>query len=110
MKFELFVEQPNLELKQGIKVTKDIEVEFKNDNVRQALKNLVLETEYKESGVSGTNAYNSTSNITLHLNDGDILLFHEEKGYYMPHYPMESIDDAINDITSLNYIPRFKEE
>lgn len=110
MKFELFVEQPNLELKQGTKVTKDTNIVFTNDKVKQTLKNLVLETEYKDEGVSGVNAYKSVSNIELHLNEGDILLFHEERGYYMPSYPVETIDDAISDINSLSDIPRFTEE
>ena len=110
MKFELFVEQPNLELKQGTKVTKDTNIEFTNDKVKQTVKNLVLETEYKDEGVSGANAYKSTSNIHLCLNEGDVLLFHEDRGYYMPPYPVETIDDAISDINSLSDLPRFKED
>ena len=109
MKFELFVEQPNIELKQGVKVTKDTEITYSNDKVNQTLKNLMLKTEIKDEGTNGINSYKSTSNIELHLNEGDILLFHEERGYYMPPYPVETIDDAISDINSLSDIPRFKE-
>lgn len=109
MKFELFVEQPNIELKQGVKVTKDTNITYSNDKVKQTLKNLILETELKDEGTNGFNAYKSTSHIDIALNEGDILLFHEERGYYMPPYPVESIDDAISDINSLSDIPRFKE-
>lgn len=109
MKFELFVEQPNTDLKTGVKVTKETDIEFTNAKVKQTLKNLVLKTTMEDEGTNGINSYKSTSNIELHLNEGDILLFHEERGYYMPPYPMETIDDAISDINSLSDIPRFKE-
>ena len=109
MDFELFVEQPNIELKQGVKVTKETDVTYANEKVKQTLKDLVLKTTMTDEGSNGINSYKSESNIELHLNEGDILLFHEERGYYMPPYPMESIDDAISDINSLRDIPRFKE-
>ena len=109
MKHELFVEQPSIELKEGIKVTKETELSYKNNKVEQSLKNLVLETTLEEEGSNGFNTYKSKSNVTINLNEGDILLFHEERGYYMPPYPVESIDDAISDISSLSDIPRFKE-
>lgn len=109
MKFELFVEQPNLDLKQGIKVTKDTEITYTNEKVKQTVKGLVLETEMKDEGTNGFNSYESMSHIKITLNAGDILLFNEERGYYLSPYPMESIDDAISDINSLSDIPRYKE-
>lgn len=109
MKHELFVEQPSIELKEGIKVTKETELLYKNNKVEQSLKNLVLETILEDEGSNGFNTYKSKSNVTINLNEGDILLFHEDRGYYMPPYPVESIDDAISDINSLSDIPRFKE-
>ena len=110
MKLELFVEQPNLDLATGIKVTKDTSVEYAKDGkVEQTLKDLVLTTTIYDEGTNGINTYKSKSNIELRLNEGDILLFHEDRGYYMPPYPMVTIDDAILDINSLNDIPRFKD-
>lgn len=109
MKTELFVEQPNLDLKEGIKVTKETNIEYSNEKVKQTLKDLVLITTITDEGTNGLNTYKSTSNIELCLNEGDILLFHEDRGYYMPPYPMATIDDAISDINSLSNIPRFKE-
>jgi hypothetical protein len=109
MKHELFIEQTNIELKEGIKVTAETELSYKNDKVEQKLKNLVLETILTDEGTNGFNTYKSKSFVTINLNAGDILLFHEERGYYMPPYPMETIDDAIADINSLSDIPRFKE-
>ena len=107
MKHELFVEQPVLDLKEGIKVSADTELSYKNDTVEQVLKDLVLETIVDEAGSNGINTYKSKSYLSI--NPGDILLFDERRGYYMPSYPVESIDDAISDISSLASVPRFKE-
>lgn len=104
MKHELFVEQPNIELKPGIRVTKDTELTYKNDKVEQVLKDLVLETLLVEEGTNGINTYKSRSYISIKLNGGEILLFDESRGYYMPPYPMESVEDAICDIESLKGI------
>lgn len=109
MKHELFVDQPSIEFKEGIKVTKNTVAEYKTDKVEQKLENLELRTMVESEGSNGFNSYKSTSYLKLSLNEGDILLFNEEKGYYMPPYPVVSIDDAISDIDSLRDIPRFKE-
>jgi hypothetical protein len=101
MKLEFFVEQPNIDVKEGIRVTKDTALEFSNSKVQQELKDLKLETMVEEEGTNGINTYKSKSYISINLNDGDILLFDEDRGYYMPHFPMESIDEAISDIESL---------
>lgn len=110
MKHELFVDQPSIELKEGIKVTKETELSYKNDKVEQYVNDLVLKTILREEGTNGFNAYKSESYVTVFLNEGDILLYHEDRGYYLPTYPVESIDDAISDINSLADMPRFKEE
>jgi hypothetical protein len=110
MKHEMFVEQPVLDLMEGIRVTEETELYFKNETVEQTLKGLVLETIKDDAGSNGVNTYTSKSYIKIHLNAGDILLFDEQRGYYMPPYPVTGIDDAINDITSLADIPRFTEE
>ena len=107
MKHELFVEQPVLDLKEGIKVTAETELLYKNENVEQVIKNLTMETIMDESGNTGFNSYKSKSYLTITLNPGDILLFDKNRGYYMPHYPVVSIDDAISDINSLSDIPKF---
>lgn len=109
MKHELFVEQPVLDLKEGIRVTADTELLYKNEKVEQVIKNLVLETILDDAGTNGINTYKSKSYLSINLNPGDILLFDEQRGYYMPSYPMATIDDAISDINSLSDIPRYKE-
>lgn len=110
MKHELFVEQPNIELKKGIRVTRDTKLTYKNDKVEQELNDLVLETILEDEGTNGINTYKSKSYLCINLNEGDILLFDENRGYYMPPYPMESIEDAICDIESLRGITLNEEE
>lgn len=110
MKRELFVEQPNLEMKVGIRVTKDTELTYKNAKVEQVLKDLKLETVLEDEGTNGINTYKSKSYISISLNGGEILLFDENRGYYMPPHPMESIEDAISDIESLRGIELSEEE
>lgn len=109
MKHELFVEQPVLDLKEGVKVTNDTVLSFANKKVEQELKNLVLETIMQDAGTNGTNTYKSKSYISLTLNPGDILLFDDKRGYYLAAFPVVSIDDAISDITALETVPRFKD-
>ena len=63
----------------------------------------------EEEGSNGINSYSSKSYIRINLNEGDILLFDEKRGYYMPTFPVETIDDAISDIESLRGV-EYKEE
>jgi hypothetical protein len=109
MKHEHFVEQPVLDIKVGIKVTAETELSYRNEKVEQELHNLKLETIMDDEGSNGVNTYKSKSYLSISLNPGDILLFDEQRGYYMPPYPVVSIDDAISDITSLSDIPRYRE-
>ena len=109
MKHELFVDQPVLELKEGIRVTEDTALEYKSDKVEQELKNLLLETLLHDEGTNGVNSYKSTSHLYIRLNPGDILLFDVNRGYYMPPYPVTGIDDAISDVGYLADIPRYKD-
>lgn len=104
MKRELFVEQPNIDLKIGVKITQDTEFVYKNEKVDQVLKDLKLETILEDEGTNGINTYKTKTYICINLNAGDILLFDENRGYYMPPYPVESVEDAISDITSLKDI------
>lgn len=101
MKRELFVEQPNINVMVGIKVTKETDLTYKSEKVEQVLKDLTLETILEDEGNNGINSYKSKSYLQLKLNEGDILLFDENRGYYMPPFAVETIEDAISDIESL---------
>ena len=69
-----------------------------------------LETILEEEGTNGINTYKSKSYISISLNGGEVLLFDENRGYYMPTYPMVSIEDAIIDIESLRGLKLSEEE
>ena len=98
-----FVIRPDLDLYTGIIVKKDTVVEYKSDTVEQTIKDLKLVSiiTQNKSTDNGINAYESTTNLTIYLNDGDILLFEEGRGYYLPSIPVSDIDTAIEDITTL---------
>lgn len=101
MKLRLFVDQPNIELQRGIQVTAETVEHYENAQVKQDIKNLVLETEITETGTNGQNSYQSESRIKVNLNAGDILLFDESRGFYLPYAPRVTIAQAIEDISSL---------
>lgn len=110
MKKEYFVEQPSIEMKVGVKVTKETETHYKTDTVEQVLKDLKLETILDQSGTNGFNAYSSKSYLHIELNEGDILLFDEKRGFYLPSFPVTTIEDAIADISSLQDVNYPEEE
>lgn len=101
MKHELFVEQPSIDLMEGIRVTEETALTFKSDSAEQTLKDLVLETVLEETGSTGFNRYSTKSRIRIELNPGDILLLHKERGYYLPKFPVESVEEAVADLESL---------
>ena len=92
-----FIFKPDITLYSGVQVFKDTKLEYKNENVDQKLENLVLEmTTYTKE-----NNYEARSNLTFHLNEGDILLYDEEVGYQVPRMPMSTLKDALTDIEAL---------
>lgn len=92
-----FIFKPDITLYSGVQVNKDTVLEYKNENVEQKLENLqlVMTTYTKE------NNYEARSNLTFHLNEGDILLFDEEVGYQVPRVPMSTIKDALMDLEAI---------
>ena len=96
-----FVVKPRLDLFEGVLIEKDTKLDYKNDRVEQRISDLTLSSIITEKGTNGVNEYESKSYLTIHLNENDILLFNEEKGYFLPNIPMSTIDDAITDITVL---------
>ena len=115
MKFQLFVDQPSLELKKGIIVRSDTELSFKSERAEQLLHDLKLDTILTEEGSNGVNRYTSKSHISIFLNEGDILLFDPVRGYYLPPYPKTTVEQAASDLSSLMNVkleeetPRFDE-
>lgn len=93
-----FMRKPSIDLMPGIRVTKDTELEFKNENVEQVLRDFVL---YTKATITGE-GYESTSNTKIYLEDGDVLLFEEDgRGYIKPVDGFVTIEEAIEDLTNI---------
>lgn len=93
-----FIKKPSVDLYPGIVVTKDTVLEYKNDNVVQTVKNLVLHSVTK---VTGEN-YKSKYDTKITLKEGDILIYESEgRGYIKPVEEFVTIADGIKDLSSI---------
>ena len=93
-----FIRKPSIDLMPGIRVTKDTELEFKNENVNQTIKNLVLHSVMKITG----EGYESKYETTIQLKEGDVLIFEAEgRGYIKPVEEFVLIEEAIEDLTNI---------
>lgn len=89
-----FVRKPSIDLYPGIRVDKDTVLEYKNENVKQTLKNLVFHSVTKVKG----DGFKSKYDTTIELKEGDILIFEEEgRGYIKPVEQFVTIEEAIKD-------------
>ncbi len=90
-----FINKPSIDMLAGIKVTKDTELEYKNDNVDQTLKDLVFKSITKVKG----EGYESEYHTTIYLNEGDVLIFEEEgRGYVKPVEQFVTVGEAIEEL------------
>jgi hypothetical protein len=95
---EVFIQRPSVDLYPGVRVTKDTVPEYKNEKVEQKLENLVLHTSIKMVG----NGFESVTNTTIYLNEGDVLVYEEEgRGYIKPVEAFVTITEAIEDLTNI---------
>ena len=93
-----FIRRPSIDLMPGIRVTKDTELEYKNKNVKQTIRDLVLHSVTKIEG----EGFNSKYDTTIQLQDGDVLIFEEEgRGYIKPVEGFVTIEEAIDDLTNI---------
>ena len=94
----VFIRKPSIDFFPGIRVTKDTDMEYKNENVEQTVKDLVLHSITKVVG----EGYESTYNTTVQLKEGDILIFEEEgRGYIKPVEAFVTIQEAIDDFENI---------
>lgn len=93
-----FIRKPSIDLYPGIRVDKNTSFQYNNENVEQKLHDLVF---YSVTKVKGEN-YESTYHTTIQLKEGDVLLFEDEgRGYIKPVDGFVTIDEAIEDLTSI---------
>jgi hypothetical protein len=97
MKNKRFMYRPSIDMVEGIRVTKKTKTKFEKENVKQELSNLILTCELIEKGDN----YKTSSQIVITLQEGQILQFDEERGYFLPKYELCSVDEAIEDIKTL---------
>lgn len=92
---EKFIRKPSIDMLAGIRVTKDTVLEYKNENVNQKLENLEF---HSVTYVKG-DGYESVYNTTIHLKEGDILIFEEEgRGYIKPVEEFVTVKEAIEEL------------
>ena len=95
---KIFIRKPDINLYPGIRVDKDTVLEYKNENVKQTVKDMVLHSITKVKG----EGYKSTYNSTIQLKEGDILIFEEEgRGYVKPVEDFVTIQEAIDDLENI---------
>ena len=93
-----YIRKPSIDLYPGIKVTKDTVLEYKNENVKQTLKDLVFHSVTKVKG----EGYRSKYDTTIKLQEGDILVFEEEgRGYIKPVEEFVTIAEAIEELQNM---------
>lgn len=93
-----FVRKPSVDLYPGIVVKKNTVLEYKNENVKQCLKNLVFHSVTKVKG----EGYRSKYDTTIQLEEGDILIFEEEgRGYIKPVESFVTIQEAIDELENI---------
>ena len=95
---QVFIRKPSIDLYPGIRVDKDTVLEYKNENVEQTIKDLVFHSVTKVNG----EGFESVYDTTIHLKEGDVLVFEEEgRGYIKPVEEFITIDEAIDDLTNI---------
>lgn len=93
-----FIQKPDIQMYEGIVVDKDTVIEYKNENVKQTLKNLVFRSVTKVKG----EGYESQYKTTIVLKEGDILIFEDEgRGYIKPVEHFMSVQEAIEELSCL---------
>lgn len=95
---QVFIRKPSIDLYPGVRVDKDTVLEYENENVKQSLKDLTFHSVTKVTGVG----FESTYDTTLHLNEGDVLVFEEKgRGYIKPVDSFVTIAEAIDDLSNI---------
>ncbi len=90
-----FIRKPSIDMLGGITVTKETELNYENENVKQTLKDLVFHSITTVKGET----YASTYDTTINLKEGDILVFEEEgRGYIKPVEEFVTVTEAIEEL------------
>ena len=94
---QVFIRKPSIDFYTGIKVEKDTVLEYKEENVEQTIKDLVLHTVIYATGDN----YNAVYTTNVFLQEGDVLIFEEGRGYIKPIESFVFVEEAIEDLTNI---------
>lgn len=95
---QVFIRKPSVDLYPGVRVEKDTVLEYKNENVEQRLENLVFHSVTKVKG----DGFESVYDTTIHLKEGDVLVFEEEgRGYIKPVEEFVTVAEAVDDLDNI---------
>ena len=95
---KVFIRKPSIDLYPGIRVDKDTVLEYKSESVEQKIEGLVFRSVTKVKG----EGFESVYDTTIHLEEGDVLVFEEEgRGYIKPVEEFVSIEEAIEDLENI---------
>ena len=95
MEYLKLIRQPSIDMEAGIKVTKDTDISFENEVVKQTIKDLVLHSVMSIKG----DGYESTQDTTIFLEEGDVLVFEEKgRGYIKPVERFMTVSEAIEEL------------
>ena len=98
MEFLKFIRKPSIDMYAGIKVTKETEFTYQNENVNQTLKDLVFHSVTKVKGENFESVYDTT----IQLSEGDVLVFEEEgRGYIKPVEEMMTIPEVVEELSCI---------
>lgn len=94
MQYIKFIRQPNIHTIPGIVVDKTTEINFEREGLKQTIKDLAL---HSEMVLRGEN-YEGRTEATVYLEEGDVLLFDESRGYLKPTESFMTVEDAIKEL------------
>lgn len=91
---EKFMLKPSIDLYPGMRVKRETVLEHTEDNLIQKLENLELHTVMQVQG----DGYEATYEITVHLEEGDILILQEGQGWIKPAEQMVTPVEAAEEM------------
>lgn len=94
MQYMKFIRQPSIDMYAGIIVAKGTEATFESEHVKQTIKDLVLTSEMRDKG----EGYESTYNVKVFLEEGDALIFDDQRGYIKPVERFMTVPEAIDEL------------
>lgn len=95
---ERFIKRPSIDMYPGIRVSKETRLEYDAENVHQTLENLGFHSVTKMVG----EGFESTYDTTIHLEEGDILIFEEEgRGYIKPVEKFATVKETIEELSCI---------